>query len=307
MKSRSSKTVDCLGMGIVPLDLLFTVDRYPEAGKKIDGSSLCVQGGGPVPNALAGLSRLGMKTLLITVVGDDLFGRMSLEQLKTEGIDCRHVIVKKQPSMVASGWIETDSGRRTMVLNRKIFVRPPDLKLSAYPVPRLLHLDGRDLKATLKLARWGRRVGAIISFDIGSIRNDISPVLPLVDHLVVSDGYAFPFTGCRSARSAIRRLARYCRGTIVITEGTKGSVGCEDGSFTRQAAFKVNAVDTTGAGDAFHAGYIYGLLHGLDLAERLHFGAAVAACKCTRPGGRAGLPRRAEVKRFLNRKPKIYA
>jgi len=84
-------------------------------------------------------------------------------------------------------------------------------------------------------------------------------------------------------------------------------VGYEDGNFTKQPAFKVKAVDTTGAGDAFHAGYIFGLLHGFDLAERLHFGAAVAACKCTRPGGRAGLPKFVEVKRFLNRKPKTYA
>ncbi|HVP07522.1 MAG TPA: PfkB family carbohydrate kinase, partial [Candidatus Acidoferrum sp.] len=176
-----------------------------------------------------------------------------------------------------------------------------------YPIPRILHLDGRDVEACKNLARWGRKVGAIISFDIGSIRNDVSAIFKLVDHLVVADAYAFPFTGTRSTKNAIQRLARYCKGTIVVTEGIAGSIGCENGQFCAHPAFRVKNVDTTGAGDSFHAGYLYGLLRGWPLEERLRFGAATAALKCTRPGARTGAPTLAAVRRFLRNRPKTYA
>ena len=126
------------------------------------------------------------------------------------------------------------------------------------------------------------------------MRNDVTPVLPLVDHLVVADAFAFSYTGKRKATTAIGRLAEICPGSIVVTEGLKGSTGRDrnadrtTGEMIRQPAFKVTCEDATGAGDSFHAGYIFGLLKGLDMAERLEFGAAVAALKCGRPGARTG-------------------
>ena len=99
---------------------------------------------------------------------------------------------------------------------------------------------------------------------------------------------------------------KYGPPTVVVTEGTKGSTGYENGKFHKQPAYKVKTVDTTGAGDAFHAGYLYGLLKGFDLAERLKWGAAVAALKCAKPGARAGIPALNEVKRFLKSPPEMY-
>ena len=194
-----------------------------------------------------------------------------------------------------------------MVLNRGIHVTPRDVVTSRYPIPRVIHLDGRDLDACIKLARWGRRVGAIICFDIGSIRNDVSPIFPLVDHLVVADTFALPFSKSRTAVQAIRKLSVLCPGTIVVTQGTRGATGCEGGRMCRRPAFRVRNVDTTGAGDAFHTGYVYGLLHNFDLPRRLTFGAAVAALKCTRMGARAGIPSLAQVRRFLRGRPREYA
>lgn len=294
-------------MGIIPLDFLYTVRRLPEAGEKIDAVDFCMQGGGPVPNALVGLSRLGIKCGVIAVVGDDFFGDLSIRELKNEKIDCRYILHKKLPSAAAVGLIEQGSGRRTIVLNRVIDIKPRDLRLSNLPPPRFVHLDGRDLEASLKLARWARKIGAVVSFDIGSVRNDVSPLLPLVDQLVVADGFAFPFTRTRKATDAIRKLSRLCAGSIVVTEGTNGSTGFEAGRIIRQPAFRVKAVDSTGAGDSFHAGYLYGLLKGFDMAERMKFGAATAAIKCTRPGARAGAPKLRQVTQFLRKNPKTYA
>ncbi len=308
-KSATSRSpdIDCLGMGIMPLDLLYTVPHFPAAGGKVNATALCIQGGGPVPNTMVGLSRLGMKTALIAVLGNDWFGQKGEEELAKDKVDCRFLIKKKAPSATAAGFIEQGSGRRTIAFHRRVGISPSDLTLSRYPRPRVVHLDGRDLEASLRLARWGKRVGALVSFDIGSIRNDVSPIFPLVDHLVVADDYAFPFTGSRSAQAAVRRLARLCPGSIVVTLGTKGSVGFEGGEFFSQPAFKVPTVDTTGAGDAFHVGYLYGLLTGKAMPERLRLGAAVAALKCTKAGARAGMPTKSQLRRFLKKEPPTYA
>ncbi len=286
----------------MPLDILFTVPYFPKAGHKIDAVNLIIQGGGPVPNCLVGLARFGVTTTFIGAFGDDLWGRMGIDELKRERVDVTNVIVKKLPSALASGMIETGSGRRTIALYRKIAVNPSDLNLSALPAARIIHLDGRDLPACLKLAHWGKRVGARISLDIGSMRNDVSPLLPMVDYLIVADAFALPFTRTRTAKAAILSLKRRCGGNIVVTEGMKGSLGFDRHNWHRQPAFPVKNVDTTGAGDSFHAGYLYGVLKGWTMPECLAFGAAAAALKCTKPGARTGAPELSQVRQFLRKR-----
>jgi sulfofructose kinase len=306
-RAKRKSRIDCLGLGIVPLDVLFTVPHYPKSGQKIDAGSVIIQGGGPVPNTLVGLARLGFSTSVIAAVGDDLTGKLGIEELKRERVETRHVIIKKAQSDIAAGFIENNSGQRTIALFRRIQVRPKDLRTENYPVPRVVHLDGRDLDACMKLAKWGRKVGALVSFDVGSMRNDVSPIFPLVDHLVVADAYALPFTNTTNARSAIAKLSQLCPGQVVVTEGVKGSRGFDREAYHFQPAYKVKNIDTTGAGDSFHAGYLYGVLKGWSMPERLRFAAATAALKCTRPGARTGAPRLAEVSRFLKTNPETYA
>ena len=295
-------------MGIIPFDLLFTVDKFPSSGKKIDAQSFIMQGGGPVPNVCIGLARLGYKSALIATVGNDPFGRLMLAELKNENVITDFMIIKKDPTALASGFIEEGSGDRTLVLSRKIFVKPNDIYLSELPIPKLIHLDGRDMPATMKLAKWAKKNGVTVSFDIGSMRNDVSEVFPYVDHLVVADQYAFGFTKTKNAKQAISKLRMSCPGTIVVTEGIKGSTGTEPAcsDFVFQDAFKVENIDTTGAGDAYHTGYLYGLLNGFDLQTRMHYGAAAAALKCTKPGARTGIPTLNQLKRFMNSNPERY-
>jgi sulfofructose kinase len=291
----------------MPLDVLLTVPYFPRAGHKIDAQNVTIQGGGPVPNCLVGLTRLGLRTAFIGAVGNDFTGNLGYQELKSEGINCKNIIVKRsQDSAIASGMIESGTGRRTIALHRKINVSPDDLTLDKYPIPKVIHLDGRDLQACIKLARWGKSVGSQISFDIGSVRNDVSSIFPLVDHLVVADAYAFPFTGSHSVTKAIEKLSRLCPGEIVITEGIKGSTGYDGYDIYFQPAFKVRNVDTTGAGDAFHAGYLFSLIKGMAMPKRLCLGAVTSALKCSHPGARTGAPTLEQVKAFLSRKRSIY-
>jgi sugar/nucleoside kinase (ribokinase family) len=217
----------------MPLDILFEIDGYPPAGSKKDATSLTIQGGGPVPNVLVGLKRLGRSVALITAVANDLAGQIGVEELAREGIGAGLLVRKnKGSSDTAGGFVEVKSGRRTIVLHRALRVTPRDIVTKNLPIPKVIHLDGRDLDACMKLARWGRKVGATTCFDVGSVRNDVSPIFPLVDHLVVADSYALPFAGCRSARRAVEKLAGLCPGTVVVTEGTRGSIPSTPATYT---------------------------------------------------------------------------
>lgn len=303
----SPDEVDCLGMGIVPLDHLYGVEHLPKPGTKVDAVDLTIQGGGPVPNALVAMSRLGLSTAIIAAVGDDSAGRTVVEQLKKEDVEHRLIKVRRLPSATAVGFIEKETGRRTMVLHRQIGVRARDLTTEDYAAPNLLLLDGRDFEASMQLARWGRKVGARIVLEIGSQREDVSSLFPMVDYLVVSDDFAFPFTQTEDAEAAATRLHKVLPGHVVLTSGIRGAWGLEGDARYHQPAFRVKAVDTTGAGDAFLGGFCYGLVKDLSMAECLRLGAAIAALKCTRQGPRTGLPEPDQLQLFLKSNPEVYA
>ncbi len=302
-----NRKFDCLGLGIAPADLLMGIDKYPDPGQKVDATQMVMQGGGPVPTAMVALSRLGMKSAMLAVVGDDPFGQFVIDELEKEKVDSSLIIKKMQPTAVASGWFEKESGRRTIVLELKIELNARDIDFSKFPVVRSIHLDGRYLEASLKLAQWARKNRVTVVLDVGSMRNDISPLLPYVDHLVAADAFARPYTKENEIRNAVHKLQELIEGTVVVTCGTEGSYGIEEGNIVYQKACKVATVDTTGAGDAYHGGYIYGLLNEFNLAERMKFASAVAAINCTGAGGRAALPDLEKVTRFMKNGNRYHA
>jgi sulfofructose kinase len=299
-----SKIFDCLGFGIAPADILMEIEKFPKAGVKIDATDLTIQGGGPIPTAMVTMARMGKKVALLAAVGDDLFGRFVIEQLKTEKVDTSQIIIRKNRSTaIASGWYEPGSGRRTIVLDLKIDIKPHEINLNKLPPVQIVHLDGRYLPACIKLVRWVKRAGALSVLDVGSVRNDVTELLPQVDHLVCAQEFARHFTKSKTIREAVAKLAKICPGTVVVTDGIKGSIGREPNKdFISQPAYKVKTVDSTGAGDVYHGAYIVGLLNGYSLASRMKLASAAAAIKCTKPGGRIGIPTMPEVQKFLKKK-----
>ncbi len=303
----ANQQIDCLGVGIIPVDYLYTVPFFPPNGGKVDASNVIIQGGGPVPNCMVGLSRLGWKTSVIALIGNDYNGRFTREELRKDGVSDNLLVTRGKESATAFGFIQENTGMRTIAFHRSSSLRPADIVLSRLPIPKIIHLDGRDVSANMKVAQWGKKIGATLTFDIGSIRNDVTSLLPLIDHLIVADSFAFPYTGSNNVTSALKRLSELCNGTIVITEGLKGSTAFIHGRYYSQSAYKVKTVDTTGAGDAFHVGYIHSLLHRGNIEERLLYGAVVSALKCTKAGARTGMPTKRQINHFMKKLPSVYA
>ncbi|MGE4543864.1 MAG: PfkB family carbohydrate kinase [Pedobacter sp.] len=292
-----------IGLGQCSLDILGCVPCYPAVDSKVDLTDTLIQGGGPVATALVVLARLGENTAFVGKIGDDDFGLRIRQGLQDEGVDCRYLLTDtgatSQFSFVA---VDQHHGSRNIFCHRGSAV---PLGEDAFPAgslrdSRILHLDGSHPDAAVAAARLARQSGMVIVLDGGSWRPGLEPLLPYVDHLVVSETFAKALCPGSSSRQTLELLMAYGAQAVTVTLGSKGSwTLSRTGNMFHQPAFDVAVVDTTGCGDVFHGGYIYGLLQCWPLDYTVRFAAACAAIKATALGGRSAIPELAMVKRFL--------
>lgn len=296
-------TVAVVGLGQCSFDIFGTLPHYPAADSKSELSATLIQGGGPVATALVTLARLGVVSAFVGRIGGDDFGRRIQQGLSDEGVDCHYLLVdgtaSSQFSFIA---VEQDRGRRT------VFCHPGSYTpLTAEEVPtplivgsRMLHLDGSHPEAALGAAQSARQAGVITVLDGGSWRPGTEALLPFIDHPVVSAKFAAHLLPGRPVQEALPKLIGYGCRAATVTDGEAGShTLTRDGGTFYQPAFAVAAVDTTGCGDVFHGGYMYGLLQGWPLRRTVRFAAGCAALKATALGGRTAIPTRAAVEALL--------
>ncbi len=299
----SAEQIDVVGLGQCCLDILGQVGSYPGLDQKAELSALLVQGGGPVATALVTLARLGVSVAMVGAVGDDAFGQQIRDGLVAEGVDC--TFLTEDPgrcSQVAFIAVD-DDGRRNIFWHRGNAV-PYVADLCETLLARnvkLLHLDGLHLMPAMTAAKIARSLNVVTVLDAGTLRPGMEPLLTLIDHLVVSEKFARQIIGRHDPQEALRVLAGHGAAGVTITCGESGSVSMDAaGSVFHQRAFKMDAVDTTGCGDVFHGGYIYGLLQNWQLPQTVRFATACAALKTRALGGRTAIPDLPEVEAFLH-------
>jgi ribokinase len=308
-KLSSSKKIefDCLGFGVCPIDYLCILKSYPLLDDKLEALESDVQGGGPVPTAMVTLSRLGKKAIFTGRAGNDPEGKFVKNQLEKGGVNSDFLIIDSQmKTPKAFIWVDKKTGKRTVVLDQLKLkrTRSSELRFLDEVKIKYLHLDARDIDINIYLAKWAKKMGTEVILDMGSLRGDFLKLLPLVDYLVVSKRFACGYTELNDPVEACRRLLSQGFKTVVITLGEKGAVAGEKDTVFQVPGYKVNVVDTTGAGDVFHGAFIYGLCEKWPLKKIVQFSNACAALKCTKLGGRAGIPGLAEVKNFTKAHPK---
>jgi ribokinase len=304
MAGSSSSNPLCVGLGLCALDYSFVVDSYPELDDKVDAVSFSRQGGGPVPTALCTLSRLGIKTAFVGKCGNDHDGRILRDDMKRFGVKTDRMILDPDSRTPrAFVIVEREGGGRTVVLDRteSSVISPDELDTKFIGRADYLLMDGREPETSLAAAVLVKKAGGDVVIDAGSPRKNIGDLLPYVDHLVASNRFSVDFTQEIDPGKAALKLARMGFKSVVITSGHKGCVGATpDGELYQQDAFEVDVVDTTGAGDVFHGAYIYGLTKDWDPGRILEFASAAAALKCTRLGGRRGIPELDEIQNLLD-------
>lgn len=296
------KPFDVVGMGLNSVDFLNIVPEFPTPNSKMEILQFSKQGGGQVATAMVALARWGIKTKYIGKIGDDDLGKFSLQSIADEGVDISSVTIEKgAKTQFATIIIDAPSGERTILWSRdrRLMYREGELKKEEVCQGKILHLDGHDIRAAIQCVSWAKEEGLITVIDIDKVESLTEVLIKDIDFVITSSRFPTLFTGIHDREKALLELQKYTNGFLCSTLGEEGSMALEGEEIIYEKGFRVKTVDTTGAGDVFHAGFIYGLLQNWELCEILRFSNAVAALKCRDIGGRRGIPTLEEVKNFL--------
>lgn len=297
------KPFDAVALGLNAVDHLIVVPHFPEFNTKIPFLSHTLAPGGQSATAMVTLARLGLRTRYMGKVGSDDLGRFQINSLLSEGVESGCVrVVDSAESQTAFIIIDQATGERTILWHRdeRLTILPHEVDPDSVTSGRVLLVDGHDVAASIRAAEYARSAGIPTVLDIDNFYDGAEELLPLIDFNVCSSDFPSRATGETNLKLALKKLHEQSGSRFVTsTVGRHGALAYFQGEYIHSPAFEVECRDATGAGDAFHGGFIYGLLNGLSVEETLRFANAVAALKCRAVGARTALPTLQEVIAFL--------
>ncbi|HFC9517997.1 TPA: sugar kinase [Salmonella enterica] len=282
-------------VGITVMDRIYYVEGLPTEGGKYVAKRYTEVGGGPA-------AKLGAQVDFIGRVGDDDTGNSLLAELESLGVNTRYTLRYTQ-AMSSQSAIMVDAKGERIIVN--------------YPSPDLLpdadwlnDIDFSQWDVVLADVRWhdgakqaftlARQAGVMTVLDGDITPQDISELVALSDHAAFSEPGLARLTGMSEAIDALKKAQMLTNGHVYVTRGSEGCNWLEKAAVRHQPGFTVEVVDTTGAGDVFHGALAFGLASGYAIEEAVRFASGVAALKCTRPGGRAGIPDCEQTRSFLS-------
>lgn len=284
-------TVDVVGVGLNATDTLIALDRFPSIGQKVEFQTVQILPGGQTASAVVACQNWGLQTRYVGKLGDDAAAAIHRAAFDRAGVEAQ-ILTAENTSSAQSIILVDGSGERTVLLKRdeRLSLHPKDLRRSWIAGSRALHVDGFDTAAATQAAVWAREDGVPVIADLDEIYPGVDLLLPLIDHLIVSRDFPARLTGEPDLEKALKKMrADYGSQITAATLGHDGVLAWDGDEFHYRPAYLVPVVDTTGAGDMFHAAYIYGLLAGWELDRQLDFACAAAALNCTASGARGGI------------------
>ncbi|MEU8624457.1 ribokinase [Streptomyces sp. NPDC048669] len=294
---------DLLVVGSANADLVVGVDRRPAPGETVLGSDLAVHPGGKGANQAVAAARLGARTALLARVGDDAHGRLLLESQRSAGVDTTGVLVGGAPTGVALITVDP-SGDNSIVVSPGANARltPEDIRAAA-PLLRAARVVSVQLEIPLDTVAETARVlpsGTRLVLNPSPPAPLPAEVLAACDPLVVNEHEARFILGPEAGttpESWARALTALGPRSVVITLGAGGALTADTrtGDRVRVPSPAVDAVDTTGAGDAFTAALAWRLGLGEELPEAAAFAVRVGAAAVTKEGAQASFPTAEEV------------
>ncbi|MFH1708609.1 MAG: PfkB family carbohydrate kinase [Planctomycetota bacterium] len=298
-----------IGLGVATVDVLQRMRDLPHWSQTENTvlHAFELDGGGMAATAMVAAARLGCRAGFIGTAGSDAMGRFKREGLEREGVDTRGLVVRPGPDgQVVLVFVHAETGERVFAPLREFAdhpVTPAELDRDHVSRTRYLLIDGYHTDAALQAAACVHAAGGEVVLDASpyqtTIMHRMGAIIAVTDILIGSEHFARRFTGNTDRTGACRALLDLGPRVVVQTEGRRGSLTVTRTELFETAAFPVQVVDTTGAGDVFHGAYVSGLLQGLDLRETARFAGAVSALKCTALGGRRGIPGLEQTRAFL--------
>jgi sulfofructose kinase len=293
--------VDVVGVGLNATDTLIHVPSYPAPGAKVALSSINILPGGQVATAMIACRSWGMRTRYVGKLGDDAAAATHRQEFTRAGVEA-HIITAPGCASAQSFIIVDPHGERTVLWGRdeKLVLRSDELKREWIVNARALLVDGCDTVAAINAATWAREAGIPVIADLDDAYPGIDALLNKIDFLIVSRD--MPQRLCGEAdlkRSLPRLMDRFGSGLTAATLGIEGVLAWDGKHFHHACAYRVPVIDSTGAGDIFHAAFIYGLLQSWELQRQLDFSCAAAALNCMATGARGGIQGVDEIEKLM--------
>ncbi len=307
MKAPSVDSVDVVGVGINATDTIIRLPYFPALDSKVEIRSSEVKAGGQVASAIVACRRWGLSARYVGKVGDDAAGRFQIDEMQREGVDAHWIVADRCASQTSHILVDEASGDRTVLWNRdsSIALHAKDLRRESISGASALLVDGHDTGAATQAARWASEENVPVVGDFDNRYSGVEALLEYVDLAITSSNFPEGLTGETNLLKALPQICGQfkCR----MTGATLGKMGTPlwDGEqFLLSPAFRVRAVDTTGAGDIFHGAFVFGLVRGWQPKEILEFSCAAAALNCTGLGARGRIATLDEIENFRRSAPR---
>jgi sulfofructose kinase len=283
--------VDLVGVGLNATDTVIPLASYPLRGSKVEYQTATVLPGGQVASTVVACQRWGIKTRYVGKLGDDAAAALHREAFAHAGVETK--IITAAGAASPQSLILVDAGGERTVLCRRderLILQPTDLNREWVINARALHVDGHDTAAATLAATWARAAGIPVIADLDELYPGVEKLIENIDYLIVSRDFPTRLTSEPNLEKALQLIHhRYGCTLVAATLGEEGVVAWDGKQLHHTPAYCVSVVDTTGAGDIFHAGFIYGLLQNWPLSRQLDFACAAAALNCTAVGARGGI------------------
>ncbi len=301
-----NKKFDVVGFGTNAVDFLIQVPVYPPFNSKTELSDYIQLAGGEAATTMVGISRLGLKAAYVGRFGADREGDFGLQTLLDEKVDVTFAEkISGAKTQIAFIVIDERSGERTVIWHRDklLAYNEMDAPVKTAVLGKVLHFTPHDTRACLQMVRRAKAENIIVSVDIDNVFEGIDELLPQIDVLICSAEFPEKIVGIKDKKESLRKIkARYGCAVVGMTLGANGSLVLCENECVETNGFRVpnGCKDTTGAGDAFRAGFLYGLLTGESVEIAAQMANAVAALKCRELGARTALPTSPELLDFLS-------
>lgn len=300
-RMESTRKVDLVGVGLNATDTVLTLPTFPVFGSKVEYHDSVVLPGGQVASTVVACQNWGLSTRYVGKLGDDQAADLHHRAFADAGVETRIVTVPDAHSPQSLILVDP-SGERTVLVRRddRLTLKPEELLREWITDARALHVDGQDTAAATQAAQWAREANIPVIADLDLQFPGIDDLLINIDYLIVSRDFPSRLMNEPDLETALQKMQRRYGNTLAAaTLGPDGVLAFDGKSFCYRPAYRVHAVDTTGAGDIFHAGFIYGMLQGWALTRQLDFACAAAARNCTAVGARGAIDSRDAIESLI--------
>ncbi len=279
--------IDVLCVGHASYDLIYSVPHHPGEDEKMAADGFIHCGGGPAANAAVMAAKLGLQSAFAGYLGHDLYGEFHHKELAGHGVNVSKVIRGSSPTPLSTVLVKPDGKRALINYKGGTKALPGNAIHFSGIEPKAILFDGHEPYISKPLAGIAKSKGIPTVLDAGSVHEGTLALMGLVDYLVCSEKFALQLAG--DLKNALQQMAKQSP-NVVVTLGERGLIWQQDTISGALPAYKVETLDTTGAGDAFHGAFTAAVALGLSWHDTLRYASAAGSLCCTKLGARLGLP-----------------